>query len=160
MFIKFILLFLFIIFGGIIAVQDVRSRLISVWAVVLYGISCICFVIYFKNTEIFINNTIQTLIYFSLCLSIILLYYFLKEGRFLNIIDTKIGLGDILIFIAIGITLDLFNLVFFFAFSFFISALIGIRLAKKNKTTPLAGILVCLHLGFLLLTETLNLNAY
>jgi hypothetical protein len=160
MVLKIILFSALLVASFIISYQDFRSRLISVWSIVLYSICCISAVLLFENTYSLVSNSISTLIYFSFITLVLFVFYFIKEGRFINIIDSKIGLGDILIFIAIGLTLEIINLILFFTISFCISAIVGFFLARQNKTTPLAGILVWCHFCFLLIFHQFHLKPY
>ncbi|HWY10379.1 MAG TPA: prepilin peptidase [Bacteroidia bacterium] len=144
-----VILFLFLFLCSIIvSYQDFKDRLISLWAILLYAICCIASVLLFQDTTTLISNSISTSLYFVLVFGALFLYYFIREGKFVNIIDSKIGLGDILIFIAIGLTLDLFYLIIFFTISFCIAAVVALFLAKQNKTVPLAGILVWCYFFF------------
>jgi hypothetical protein len=146
---KIIVLSFFLLGSTIISFQDFKSRLISAWVILLYLACCICFVLLFQNFYALLFNSLGTLIYFGFVFSILFLYYFFKEKKLTNIIDSKIGLGDILIFIAIGLTLEMINLIIFFTISFCISAIAGLLLARSNKTVPLAGILVWCHFCFI-----------
>lgn len=150
MFPGLVIFFFLFVCSVIISFQDFKTRLLSVWSILLYALSCITLVLYFKSASALVANSISTGIYFSFIIFALYLYFFLKEGRFTNIIDTKIGLGDLFIFFAIGLTLDLLSLIVFFTISFTISAVIGIIMARKNKTIPLAGILVWCHFCFVM----------
>ena len=144
-----IILFLFLFLCSIIvSYQDFKDRLISLWAILLYTVCCVVSVLLFQNTTSLIYNSISTLVYFAFVFCVLFLYYFVKERKFVNIIDSKIGLGDILIFIAIGLTFDIFYLIIFFTISFCIAAVVALFLAKKNETVPLAGILVWCYFVF------------
>jgi len=81
------------------------------------------------------------------------LFYFIKHRRLVKIIDNKIGLGDILILPAIGLTMDIVNLVVFFSIGFFIAAMAGFYFKKKEQSIPLAGIVVSWHFIFAIMTE-------
>lgn len=145
---KIIILSLLFLGSVIISYQDFKSRLISLWAIIFYAACCIAFILKFQNIYNLLSNSISTLLYFAFVFLILFLYYFIKEKKFINIIDSKIGLGDIFIFIAIGLTLDIINLIVFFTASFFIAAIVGLFMTKQNKTVPLAGILVWCHFCF------------
>jgi hypothetical protein len=81
------------------------------------------------------------------------LFYFIKQRRLGDIIDSKIGLGDVVLLPAIGITLDALSLIVFFALGFAWCALAGVFFAKKRKTIPLAGLMVCWHFVFFLMED-------
>lgn len=147
---KIIVFSILLLASCIISFQDFKSRLISVWAIILYTACCIGTVLLFGNVYSLISNSISTLLYFSFLFLVLFIFYFIKERKFTNIIDSKIGLGDLLIFIAIGLTLEMISLIVFFTISFCISAIVGLFLARQNKTVPLAGILVWCHLCFII----------
>lgn len=150
-----LIIFSFLLFGSIIiSYQDFKSRLISLWAIVLYACCCVACVLNFQSAYSLISNSISTLLYFAFVFLVLFIYYFIKEKKFTNIIDSKIGLGDIFIFIAIGLTLDMINLILFFTASFFIAAIVGLFMAKQNKTVPLAGILVWCHFCFTVIFQS------
>jgi len=140
--------FFFLSLTAIIAFEDFKSREISLWAIILYFIILIGNFLREKNWQILIQNIGFTLVYFGFCFLVLYLYFFIKEKKLTSIIDTKLGLADIFIFLAIGFTLDIVSLILFFTVSFSISALIGLIILGKQKTVPLAGILVILYLFF------------
>lgn len=148
MLIEITLLLILFFCAVVISYQDFKHRLISLWSILLYAACCISSVLLFQNLFILFENAVSSLIYFTFVFFVLFLFYFIKEKKFSNIIDSKIGLGDVLIFIAIGLTLDVVNLIVFFTISFCISAIVGLFLAKQNKTIPLAGILVWCHFCF------------
>jgi hypothetical protein len=154
MVLKLIIFVGLLISATIISFQDFKARLLSVWVVLFYSLCCVALVLYFQSSSALLSNLISALLYFGFILFVLFLFYFLKEGKFVNIIDTKIGTGDLIVFLAIGVTLDLLNLILFFTVSFMISAVIGLFLAKRDRTVPLAGILTCCH--FIFMTFVLN----
>ena len=156
MILKIILFSVLLASGCTIPFQDFRTRLISLWTIIIYSTCCVAIVILFKGQMALISNIISTLVYFTFCFSVLFLFYFIKERKLVNIMDTKIGWGDALIFLPIGFTLETVQLIVFFTLSFCIVAVIGIFLSNKQKTIPLAGILVCFHILFLCYSEFLN----
>ena len=137
-----ILVILLLIVGAIIAWQDFKERLISLWAILLFAIINILQFMLKKNIGSLINNAFTTLLYFTFVLGLVYLFYFLKERKFSKIIKEKVGWGDIVLFIIIGLSFSLKELIFFFTIAFILAALIG--MLKKYKTVPLAGILAIL----------------
>ena len=70
--------------------------------------------------------------------------------------DSKIGLADVILFLAIGLTLDTVQLVLFFSGAFLISALLGLLwFNKKAQTVPLAGVLCVLYCLYYFLVRVL-----
>jgi hypothetical protein len=144
MILKIIFLTLFLACALIISRQDFKERLISLWIILVFCGGCAASVWLLEGIYALLSYTLSSLTYFTFCFLVLILFYFLKERKIRNIIDTKIGLGDVLVMLAIGITLDIIPLILFFTSSFIISAVIGLFLAKKHKTVPLAGILTVL----------------
>ncbi len=145
---KAFFILLYLICSFVIFKQDFKERLISLWVIVLFFVVSITSVYFTQGMYVLLSNAILTLIYFSFCAVVLLLYYFVKEKKLINPLDGKIGLADIFMFLAIGITQDFITLILFFSVSFVISAICGLFLQKKHKTVPLAGILVVLFCAF------------
>lgn len=72
--------------------------------------------------------------------------------------DEKIGWADIWICLSIGISLNIVQLILFFTGAFIISALLGLLFLRKNKTVPLAGILVILYNFFFCILSIFHLD--
>ncbi len=155
MLIKVVFLFLLLLFASVITVQDFRDRLISLWIIIAYWLICIGAVISVRNADELYSNAISTTLYFALCFLSIIAYYYFKEKRLINIIDTKIGLGDILLLPAIGLTLGALEMVLFFSMGFCLAAIAGIFLSQKGKTVPLAGIMASWHIIYLIALDAL-----
>lgn len=146
------------VFAFVVTVQDFRTRLISLWVIIGYWAICLVSTILLKSVHQLLVNAGGSVLYFTFCFSVVIAYYFIKHRRFINIIDSKIGLADLLLFGAIGITLELAQLILFFASGFCFAAFAGYYLSKKEKTVPLAGILVSWHFVVLFLIELLQLE--
>jgi len=89
-----------------------------------------------------------------LCLT---LYFSIKNKQFINPIDSKIGLGDIVFFIVIAPLFYLKSYILFFITGLLFSLLlysVVIRFREKQKTIPLAGYL-SIYLGMILLFNTI-----
>ena len=142
MWLKLLFLFLFSILAFIICRQDLKERLVSLWLLILYFLTCIASVYFLQGAYALLLNGISTLVYFGLIFGVLTLYYFLREKKFNSLIDSRIGLADVILFLAIGLTLETVPLVLFFSATFLISALLGLFwFGKKEQTVPLAGIL-------------------
>jgi len=135
-----------------IAFQDFRTRLISVWLILIFGLAnlihFLCVYSFFQLLE----NTLFCLLYFVFSYAVLHLYYFLKTKRFQKVLDEKIGWGDIWLMLLIGCCLSPMEMVYFFSFSFVISILVQLLFLNVNKTIALGGILaLCntLFLGYL-----------
>lgn len=142
----------------IICYQDLRSRLVSAWLLILYIVVLVTGTVWFSGFQVLIQNIISASCYFLLCTLGVFTYYFLKEGQRPKIMDSKFGWADALVCIGIGISLDIIRLILFFTAAFIISAVIGLLLQQKNKTVPLAGILVILYLVFICISACFPLD--
>lgn len=142
-------LFLFLIFGCLLCYQDFKSREISLWLLICYSLTCIFSAYFLQGGYALLANLMSALLYFGLISGVILLYYFFREKKFSNPVDDKIGLGDLVLFLAIGLTLDTIALVLFFSAIFLISALLGLLwFNKREQTVPLGGILTIGYIPF------------
>lgn len=146
---------LFLICAVIISYQDFKNRLISIWAIVIYWILSISAVLILKSGEVLLSNFISAGLYFLFSFLVLVLYYYIRQKRLIAIIDSKIGLGDVLLLPAIGMTFEPLNMILFFASGFILCAVAGIFFARKSQTIPLAGLMVCWHFIFLVTEDYL-----
>lgn len=128
---------------SLIVYQDFKSRAIS-WILLplLIGL------LFYKGLAIM---ELKSVFYFGLFnlsfvivhLLILTIYMSVKNRRITNIIDTYIGLGDILLFVVLCFAFSPFNFIFFFVISILITiiSVLVYKLITKNeyKEIPLAG---------------------
>ena len=134
-----------------IAVQDFRYRRVY-WF--LFPI-LFCSGLYFarlKNDPFWMQNLLQNSLFLGLVLSLLLSYFFLKYKSLQSIKD-QIGLGDVLLFIAILPFFKTEEFALFFSLSLFLSLLFFLPfiIRKKDFKIPLAGfqsLIFALVLGF------------
>lgn len=90
----------------------------------------------------------------------LLLYFSFKGKKVINPIDKKIGLGDVLFFIAITplFNLRLYIVVFVLGMIFSLIMHLIVRLFNEQQSIPLAGYLAFFLIVFLFLERVLNLN--
>jgi hypothetical protein len=136
--------------GGIIAYQDFKDRMISLWLILVFTGINIAQYLLFNPFYQFLENVIFCLCYFLLCFLVLALYFFLKNREFESIIDKKIGWGDILIFLAIGFTIQPLYMIWFFTGVFIISLLFHVFLLRRKTSVPLAGFAAIIYLLYLL----------
>ncbi len=88
------------------------------------------------------------------------LYFSFKNKSFVNPVDSMIGLGDILFFVAITPLFNLKSYILFFIVGMLFSLVIHIivNAFKKQKTVPLAGYLALFLIGTVFFERVLNLN--
>jgi len=123
--------------------QDFRFRAISVW--LFFALFVFLGIIKVWETSwrmLFLDLGVNAafLGVQFLCLSI---YFSLKQGRWVNIFNEHLGLGDLLFMLVIAGYLSFYNYVMFYLLSLGICLLIGILISvfKKGflKSIPLAG---------------------
>lgn len=131
-----------------IAVQDFKTRLISVWLIVIFTISNIALYLLLNSIYKFIENIIFCICYFLFSFLIISLFYYVKTKKIEPVINRKIGLGDIIIFFSVGICIEPIHLVYYFTLNFIIAIIVHL-ISGDQKTIPLAGITVITFSGFL-----------
>jgi len=151
---SFILLMLL---GAFIAYQDFKTRLISLWLIIAFGIVNIGQYLVTHSGFQLLENSIFCLCYFLFSYGVILLFYYVKNKKFEKIIDVKIGWGDLLIFLLIGFCIEPIHLIYFFTAGFIFSALFYILFLRKKQNVPLAGLLVIFYLVYIVYT---NINFF
>lgn len=128
---------------SIIIYQDFKSREISWFLIPLLFVAGIANALY--HIELFEFTS-----YVGINLSIIILnllgvtlFISLKEKKLKNIIDSYLGLGDVLFFLVLTTIFSPFNFILFFIGSILITSIVyvGVILFKQQKQTliPLAG---------------------
>jgi len=151
----------------LIVFQDFTYRAVS-W--ILFPISAISLLFLslsqLKSTNIqgyFWGITINAG-FVTLQLLFIKLYFSIKSGSIKQIINTKIGLGDICMFYTITVFFSPIYFIFFYIISLFFSVFIIllIKLISGNtyieKNVPLAGFMALFLLIFMLINIYLKLN--
>lgn len=141
----------------IIAWQDFKERLVSLWALLLYLLNIALYTFFSGGWWVLLENGIGALCYFGICFAVLFLYYFLKEKKIPKIVDAKIGKADLLLLLAIGLSLPLVSLILFFTIAFTLSALFAVVVLKDKRSVPLAGILALIYFVFALFRNHLDL---
>jgi len=129
----------------IIVVQDFKERLISLWLIIIYFLSCCVYVWYFQGIASLLSNALSVSLYMAFSYLVLKLYYFFKEGRFNRVMDKKIGWADALLFFSVGLTFDVVTLIVFSAALFVLSALLSLLLKSFRYYMPFGGVLVLFH---------------
>jgi hypothetical protein len=154
-----VFLFLFLGLGSLICYQDLKARAVSLWLLVAYSLTCMACTCLLQGPYGLLANAVSALLYFGLLAGVLLLYYFFKEKKFSNLIDSRIGLADIILLLAIGVTLNMTQLILFFSVVFFISAVLGLLWFNPKKlSVPLAGILCPLHTVYYFLASVYSVH--
>jgi hypothetical protein len=136
---NWIFLILILLSSIAITYQDFKYRLISVWVIVVFAMVSVGDYLYLNGPYQLLENGIMLLLYILLSYLSLVLFYYLKTRSFVKLIDNKIGLGDILLIMIIGLCLEPMTMIVFFTLTFFLSVVLQIALIR-NKSVPLAGI--------------------
>jgi prepilin signal peptidase PulO-like enzyme (type II secretory pathway) len=144
-FMVIIFLAITLIAGIAIAYQDFRTRLISVWIIILFTVFNTGVYVSFYSFRHLFENSFFLVCYLALLFCVLQLYFYIKHKKFERIIDKSVGLGDVLLFIVIGCCLEPPVMIYFFTLSF-IAGVLFYLFRKNTKTVPLAGITVLLYL--------------
>lgn len=138
----------------IIAIQDLRHRKIS-WILIPllligFGSKAILSQGFHEAGILFLKN----LGFLAIQFLALFVFYLLKERKAVNLVNHKIGVGDVLFFIAICPAFSLLNFLFFYL-SGIILTLTGyllFRLLSKNSSAevPLAGCLSFILMLFII----------
>lgn len=127
----------------ILVVQDFKSRAIS-WFIIplLFVVYTVKAILTIEVTELLIYFGINILMVFTNLLGVGVMVS-LKEKKITNILNTYLGLGDILFFIVIAVVFSPLNFFIFFMGSVLVSSIVyGLMMLTNKKQQlpfPLAG---------------------
>lgn len=133
-----------IVLAGI-AYQDFKHRAIHwLWLpLLLFGLTS--FALLSTPLQEVFSNALRNLLFVGIQWLGLTLWFSMRNGRFVNIIDEYIGLGDVLFFVAIAVGFSQFNFVLFFigALLFSLIAFGAMRMInrKGKPEIPLAGLM-------------------
>jgi Flp pilus assembly protein protease CpaA len=139
---------IFCVCAGLISYQDFKSREISVRIILLFIIATTLRVFFSEGEFALLSNFISSTSFLVLWGSAICLYYFVKEKKLSNFMETKLGWADVLILFGIGLSTDLISFIIFISASSVLALLFSLPLIKANKTIPLAGIFMIFFILF------------
>ena len=150
--------FLLSIILVIVIWQDLKQRTIHFMLPLL--VFFVALVINFLNNQLDYIMTIKNIVFISVNIVGLIFYFSFKKRAFVNPIDSMIGLGDILFFLAITPLFNLNSYIVFFVTGMIFSLLIHIvvGLFINQESVPLAGYLAIFLIGFIILEHGLNLN--
>jgi hypothetical protein len=125
----------------IIVFQDIKYRAIHIILPLL--VMAISIAINYFDITLQFTDTLYNIIFIIVNIGGLFIYFSIKEKRFFNPIDTMLGKGDIMFFIAITPLFNLKAFILFFIISLIFSLLthLAINVLKKVETIPLAGYL-------------------
>lgn len=130
---------------GIISWQDFRSRQIAWWllpilAITLFLSSCTTNTIGEIGTRFSIN-----IVFLCAQFLLVWIWFSVKEKKPSRLIDTQIGLGDVLFMICIALAFSPANFIVFYTIGMIVTLLVAIAVRSFNsalrREIPLAGAL-------------------
>lgn len=139
-----------ILSGAAVIYQDFKTRLISLWLILVFAAANVTLYLLTHSVYQFIENSIFCICYFLFSFLILLLFYFIKHKKFEKIIDNKIGWGDVLVFISLGVCIEPVHLIFFFTGAFIFSIVFYFLFLWAKKNIPLAGLVILCYLIYIL----------
>lgn len=140
---------LLVLSGSAIICQDLKARLISLWLILLFGISNVLFYLHTHSVYQLLENVIFCTWYLMLSYGVLLLYFYIKTKRFEKIINSKFGMGDVLVMLLIGVALEPVSMIYFFSGALVAALFFSLLFFRKNKSIPLAGLLIICYLVLL-----------
>jgi hypothetical protein len=127
---------------AVVVFQDFKSRTISWFLIPLLLMGFVGFAfLQINTTELLTYVGINLYIVFTTLLGATLIIS-IKNKKLTNIVNTYLGLGDVLFFVVLATVFSPINFILFFIGSIFISSIIFgsiTLLRKKQILTPLAG---------------------
>ncbi len=142
------------VFG--IAYEDFRFRQIRVLFFVMFFVSLFLLLIIIWPLSVLIHNTLVNLLFMSVQIAALQIYFWVKEKRWSWIFDRKLGWGDVVFWLCILPVWPLMPFVLFLISSLIFSLLSYLLFfRKKNATIPLAG-LQALFFLLVFISERLN----
>ena len=150
--------FIFISILLLICIQDFKEREISWWTIPVLLI-CSFFLESRSLNELF-TDTIVNLIFIIINLLVITVYYSIKQGHFVNIINKQLGLGDVLFFVVCCFIFSIPNFILYFLLSMVSSIFLGVLIQKifKSAYVPLAGIMASILVLLSLSAKLFSIN--
>lgn len=149
--------------SAIILYQDFRDREVSLWVLMLFGFNSIFSVYYFRDLETLLYNCLGVAVYAGFIWLMLKLYLFLKFKKNKAVINYQLGMADVLVILAIGLTFNTVGMIFFFCFGF-IGSLIGflvycvLKKDTDSQSIPLAGLLVFFYVLSIIILNLVSLN--
>lgn len=139
----------------LLAYQDFKSREVNILVLICLFVGSLAITFDRIGFEVYTLTAINMLLIFIL-FTCLFIYFSLKKMKITNILDTKIGKGDLVILLAITPLFIPENLMTFIVFSVLIALVISIPL--KIKKIPLAGFISVGLLSFFILEKINFIN--
>ena len=129
------------ILSSLIIYEDLRRRLVSLWLIIAYAINCVGYFLSTQDMFQLFENATFSVMYFLLCYGTLHLYFYVKQKKFIKILDEKIGWADILIAFAMGCVMPLHHFIIFITLACLLGILCYLSVPSFKKSIPLAAIL-------------------
>jgi hypothetical protein len=145
----------------IIFYTDLKSRYINALWVLVLGAAIGLFTLANYRGD-FLRNSLINLGFLLLLLFLLKMYFSIRNKRFVKIINRYIGVGDLMLFVALSIGYNLNNFIVILILgcllSLFYYSLLTFLLRKKIIRIPLAGILAMTHFAILISCDLLSFD--
>lgn len=151
---------LFLIVLGILFYQDMKEQKVSLWMLLLGLFSGGFLHFLHQDSLVFLSTILINLLFVSIIFSVLLLY---SKFKLQKNIFAVFGLGDLLFFTILAVSLPILSFLMVFVFSTIFSLILFLILKKHftTNTVPLAG-LQSLFLAIVLIINTFidSVNIY
>lgn len=136
-------------FLTVISWQDFRTRSVSLVSLIILAITCFVKAVQKDDIRTAVSNFLFVLLFEVFFIALLQLYFFIKTKKFSNIIDHKIGKGDIAFLLSVSFVLSPMSFIVLILVSAILSILLTliVRIVLKsdknlitNYPVPLAGI--------------------
>lgn len=136
-------------FLTVISWQDFRTRSVSVFSLIILAITCFVKAVQKDDIRTAVSNFLFVLSFEVFFIALLQLYFFIKNKKFSNIIDHKIGKGDLAFLISVSFVLSPMSFIALILISAILSIILTLALqvvlkSEKSLITnypvPLAGI--------------------
>ena len=124
-----------------VVIQDLKHRTIHVVLPILIFVLSV--LINNASKDLNFSDTLYNILFVIINIIGLTIYFSLKNRALVNPIDSYIGLGDILFFLALTPLFNLKSFILFFIFGLLFSLLVHVVFTRfiRMKTIPLAGYL-------------------
>lgn len=142
---------------AIVVVQDLKQREIS-WLLIpiLFGCFWAKGFLLISSGEL-IRNSLLNICFIVLQLLVLTVYISLKNKKIINVINSYLGLGDVLFFVVICVAFSSVNFILFYVISLFFTLggfiIYNLFVTKTTKEIPLAGAMAMVMITLILLNQ-------
>lgn len=146
-----------VVFLGIVVFQDLKERQISWFLIPLL----LCFFcakgLYLISSDQLLGYSLFNIGFITVQLLVLTVYMSIKNKKLTNIVNSYLGIGDVLFFIVICVAFSSINFIFFYVVSliFTLGGVIGYNILVKNakKEIPLAGAMAIVMIALILINQ-------